>query len=347
MLAPLPIGERISRALLPKYVKRVRSKGKDYYYFDTGKLVDGKKVYVRLPALRSSDFGGSYAALMGHRTRNAGVTVDLMRVPKLVGLYEKSPAYRALKPASKKRYDIYLRKLERLLPTAPVVEITKGDMRKLVDGMADKPGAANAFLATASALFTWAIGNEYMAKNPCDGIPKFKMGEHQPWPPHILRAALKTDDDTIRLVAHLLYYTAQRIGDVLRMAWSDIYDDRVAVAQEKTEKKLRIRLHGALKVELAKHPRAGLLICVDAAGAPLKRDTVSKWLSEYTVELGHRCVPHGLRKNAVIALLEAGCPTGEIAAVSGQSLQMVEHYAKQRDQERLADAAILRWENKP
>jgi hypothetical protein len=55
-------------------------------------------------------------------------------------------------------------------------------------------------------------------------------------------------------------------------------------------------------------------------------------------------VPHGLRKNAVNALLEAGCSAAEAASISGQSLQMVEHYAKQRAQARLADAAVLKWQ---
>jgi hypothetical protein len=55
-------------------------------------------------------------------------------------------------------------------------------------------------------------------------------------------------------------------------------------------------------------------------------------------------VPHGLRKNAVIALLEAGCSSPETAAISGQSLRVVEHYAKERDQSLMADSAVLKWQ---
>jgi hypothetical protein len=51
-----------------------------------------------------------------------------------------------------------------------------------------------------------------------------------------------------------------------------------------------------------------------------------------------------LRKNAVNALLEVGCSVPETAAISGQSLRVVEHYAKERNQRKLASAAILRWE---
>ena len=62
--------------------------------------------------------------------------------------------------------------------------------------------------------------------------------------------------------------------------------------------------------------------------------------------LGLALVPHGLRKNAVIALLEAGCTVAETAAITGQTFNMVEQYARQVDQRRLGDAAILKFENK-
>jgi hypothetical protein len=56
-----------------------------------------------------------------------------------------------------------------------------------------------------------------------------------------------------------------------------------------------------------------------------------------------RLVFHGLRKSAVVFLLEAGCTDAETAAITGQSRDMVEHYAKQVNQQRLAAAAILKW----
>ena len=54
---------------------------------------------------------------------------------------------------------------------------------------------------------------------------------------------------------------------------------------------------------------------------------------------------HGLRKSAVVFLLEAGCTDAEVSAITGQSRQMVEHYAKQVNQKKLAAAAVLKWES--
>lgn len=57
-----------------------------------------------------------------------------------------------------------------------------------------------------------------------------------------------------------------------------------------------------------------------------------------------RLVFHGLRKSAVVMLLEAGCTDAEVSAITGQSRDMVEHYARAVNQRKLAAAAILKWE---
>ena len=54
---------------------------------------------------------------------------------------------------------------------------------------------------------------------------------------------------------------------------------------------------------------------------------------------------HGLRKSAVVMLLEAGCTDAEVSAITGQSRKMVEHYAQQVNRRRLAASGILKWEN--
>jgi integrase len=72
------------------------------------------------------------------------------------------------------------------------------------------------------------------------------VGEYEPWPEDVLAAALAADDDRVRLAVHLLLYTAQRIGDVVRMKWTDIRDGRIEVRQQKTGRALSIPLHARL-----------------------------------------------------------------------------------------------------
>jgi hypothetical protein len=57
-----------------------------------------------------------------------------------------------------------------------------------------------------------------------------------------------------------------------------------------------------------------------------------------------RTVFHGLRKNAVIMLLECGCTEKEVEKIVGMSPDMVEHYAKRVRARHLAIAAMKKLE---
>lgn len=336
-----------SRDSPPKHVRRVRSKGHTYYYFNTGKVENGKPVMTRMPNMSDPGFWGSYAALVGHRNRRpakAGLTI-----PELIDLFQKSDRYRnKLAVSTQENYDIYLRRLAALLPTAPAAEVTRGDMRRLIDRMAETPGAANLFLGTCSGLFKWAVEREHVPESPTRGIKLLEMGEHAPWPDAVLEAALKADNAQVRLLTHLLYFTALRFNDALSLTWGNIEDGMIIVRPQKLRKRdqvLHIPIHRDLAAELAKHPRSNVVISTNP-------NTGKKWgeqaarvvLQEFAAKYGARVVPHGLRKNAVIALLETGCSMAETASISGQTLQMVEHYAKQRNQARLAKSAVVKWE---
>jgi predicted transcriptional regulator len=58
----------------------------------------------------------------------------------------------------------------------------------------------------------------------------------------------------------------------------------------------------------------------------------------------HRIVFHGLRKNAVIMLLEVGCTEDEVGAIVGMSPAMVRHYAKEVRRHHLAINAMKKLE---
>lgn len=62
------------------------------------------------------------------------------------------------------------------------------------------------------------------------------------------------------------------------------------------------------------------------------------------VEIGHPgCSLHGLRKNATIELLEAGCTYEEIKAITGrETMAMIELYGKDIEKKRQETAAIAK-----
>lgn len=330
------------------HVKTVRSKGRLYYYFNTGVRNDkGTPIYKRLPDIKADHFGDVYAAFKAGRTKRESIDPTLT-IEAFIALFERSPKFARYAEGTKRVYTIHLRRLEANFPDAPAEEIDSTDIARLIASFGTNVGAANLALSVVGSLYKWGRkGKVIHGKcDPTDGLEHEKMGEHEPWPEHILESALMTDNARVKLATHLLFYTGQRIGDVCAMRWSDIRDGRLEVKQQKTGRELSIPLHAELAELLNKTPRRSLTILSTHDGKPITGNTIRLELQTYVKELFKlHIVPHGLRKNAVNAILEAGCSVAETSAVTGQSLQMVEHYAKKRNQKRLSSSAILQWEN--
>ena len=328
---------------ITKYVKRTKAKGRFYYYFDTGQSDEnGKRIWARLPDPKDRNFGAVYAAMLGHRSRRDNAPT-LLTATRLIELYQASAQFEKLKPSTQRLYRIYHAEFVDKLGPGPAQRIERKDVVLMLDAMAERPAAANMVLKTCSAAYAWARKRGHVTNNPFTDIEPMEGGEHSPWPEEILEAALACDDDRVRLAVHLLYYTAQRIGDVAAMRWRDIDGSRIVLTQDKTGKALEIPIHEKLAAELDRHPR-NLSTILGGEPTKYRLDRLRADIQAFCADMGAKVVPHGLRKNAVNALLESGCSAAETAAISGQSLGMVEHYAKRRSQSKLGKAAILKWE---
>jgi integrase len=334
---------------LPMYVHKKVSKGRTYYYFDTGQRDDkGNRLLSRLPDIRSHKWGAAYQAAKGQRTKKGPDTV-VKSFDWLVQLFERSHEFRALADNSKRHYTRYLadanEEFRKHGRSAPLALVTAEQVLTLRDKFGDQPGKANAIVRSIGALYHWAKkpGRRYVKENITAEIEPLEGGEHQPWPIGLVEEAL--GDPAMRLPVGLLYFTGQRIGDVVKMGRDNLAQGILAITQQKTGKKLRITVHQRLAEILeADAPKGEMLFLVNEHGKPLTDSGLRQRIQKWASERGHSVVPHGLRKNSVNALLEAGCSTAEVSAITGQSLQMIEHYAKERDNEHLGRAAILKFE---
>lgn len=319
------------------HVKHVPSKGRWYSYFNTGqKTADGQPIRKRLPDWGTPQFWDSYAAFKAAKTKREapGYTVA-----SLVDEYRKSPTFSKLAGSTQKNYANQLQKVVDVWGKFPVNELTPKHIRMALEGEGWGAGTRNMVVAVIGVIYKWGRRNERAVINPVQDIERAELGEHDPWPEHILEAALKADDDLTRLAVHLLYFTGQRIGDVCKLRWTDIRDDHIWVRQTKTGKEVEPPLTAELQAELARHPKSMGPIITGINEMGLRRR-----LQRYTRALGVETVPHGLRKNAVNALLEAGCTIAEVAAITGQTHQIVEKYAAKVNRRRLGKAAIVKLE---
>lgn len=323
-----------------KHVKFTRSKGKLYAYFNTGRKLNGKPVYLPLPQWGTTGFFDSYASYLGGRTKREQ---HVLTVKNLADRYMVSDDFKGRAAGTQKVYRVTINKILTEFADFPLDDVT----RKRVYAMLDEiPGAAsrNLYVAVLGVLFRYARQRELTENNPVKDIPKAKTGEHEPWPAELLIAALASDDDLVRLAVHLLYFSGQRIGDTVALRWSDVRSPHITLRQEKTDKALLIRMHKDLVAELDRTPKRGMTIIADENGRPVSIENVRKALQEFARDQGFAIVPHGLRKNAVNSLLRAGCTIPEVQAITGQGIEMVMHYAKQVDQGALSESAILKFE---
>lgn len=329
-----------------EHVKFVLSKGQYYGYFNTG-LKDKKRNPIRTPLGRfgSQGFYERYGAAKGHRTRKAN---PAMTMERLIDKYESSAEFKQHKPGTQKFYRAQLKHVREHFGDFPVGDVKRREVREVVNNrLGERNGTRNGFLALVGILHTYAESLDLVeGASPTKHIKKFGTGSHEPWPEHVLEAALTAEHDRTRLSTHLLYYTGMRIGDAVRLRWSDIREGWIYHTQQKTGKPMQIPVHSSLRAELERTPRRGINILTNEHGHPMTVQVIRIELKELAENLGEALVPHGLRKNAVNALLEQGSTIAEVQAITGQSFRMVEYYAKQINQRAMAESAILRFEKK-
>lgn len=326
-----------------EHVKTVFRNGKAYLYFNTGmKNERGNVIYTRLPDPKDHKFAASYAAAKGALTRRKNKTKE-RRIIDLVEAYQRSPKFTNRAESTRKLYSIYLRKFVEMAGNAPVTGIERRDIRAFLDKMGST-SVQQAALKVVRVLFVFAARNDWRDSDPTLHIEiDHESTPHKAWPDALLQEALQ--DPAIALPVALLYYTGQRIGDVVAMRWSDIRGDEISVVQDKTSLALTIALHRDLAALLAKEERGLTTILRKDNWEAFSEDGIRQRLQKWAKARGHKVVPHGLRKNAVNTLLEVGCTVAEVSSITGQSLQMVEHYARERDNRLLAKRAMTRWEN--
>jgi len=331
------------------YVHTKKAKGKTYYYFDTGQRDDsGRRLLIRLPDLKDARFPRAYQDARSYRTKSSAA-------PKtfewLVKLYERSPEFKRKSENTRRLYTRHLGYANENFRNAlgqswPLQVITAEHAIIIRDKFADKPGTANAILKSLGALYKWASrpGRHYVVGSIVAEIEPLEMGEHKPWPEWLIEEALV--DPAVRLPAALLYYLGQRIGDTVKLGRQNMARGLITLTQEKTGTTLAIAIHKRLaEIIESDVPKGQMVFLLAEKGTPVTesglRQRLQKWAKD---KHGQDIVPHGLRKNAVNALLEAGCSTAEVSAITGQDLKTIEHYAKERDREHLGRSAILKFE---
>jgi integrase len=315
------------------YLEFKTVKGRTYIYFRRG------KIRHRLPSdPDTEDFMREYWLLRsGRRKQNVKTTWG-----KLIEEFYRSPRFKEKSPGTKANYRRHCEDIREKNGDKDMSRFRRKDALRVQTALQDNWAKANERLSVLSLLCKLAVDLEWIDRNPVVDIPKLKGGEYEAWPEDMLRAyenhCSKHDLKTARIVYELAIGTGQRLGDCVKMKWSDFDGETIRVAQEKTGTHIWVSCPKRLRHFLNGLPREGSYILARNLSHPLGKRAVQKAIEDVRREIGamsgkDRLVPHGWRYTAAKELAEAGCSDSEIQAVTGhKTLSMVQKYRAQASQ---------------
>ncbi len=295
------------------------------------------------------EFWKEYADILNGKEKP--LRVSSRSFAALIANYHKSPRYKRLKPRTALDYDKYIKFFLSIMSDANPAKMQRKDVIRLRDANAEKPYFANYSLRVLRILMEHAVDLGWRETNPAKGVPEIKTDKvaREPWPRELLDVYRATCPigTRERLVMELCVGTGQRIGDVLEMRWSDIQDGSFVIKQNKTAKELWVPILPELQVALDAASRHSVFILTNERGT-------NRWSyrgASQAVRNVREAIKaldydiHSWRYNAACELLEAGCNDDLIAAVTGQSPAMVQHYTKKlRQRIRAVQAQRMRSE---
>jgi len=192
-------------------------------------------------------------------------------ISHVIDRYERSPDFAGLAPRSQSDYRKHLRFLQDKIGHLEPKNIERHHVIRWRDAWAAKsPHAANYRLRILKIVMERAIdfGLLPTGGNRAKGVSevKYEKQERFPWPGELVSEAREFADLRTRLLFELLLGTGQRIGDVLKMKWSDYDGEAISIRQGKTKACLWIPAPEMLLQALAGAPRRSVFILTNHAG---------------------------------------------------------------------------------
>lgn len=274
----------------------------------------------------------------------------------LIAAYRASSDFTKCAPRTKKDYTRFLAMVEAEFGTMPLAAVqdrrARGKFKAWRDRLAVSPRQADYAWGMLARVLAVAKDRGTISVNVCERGGRLYHADRAEviWLPEHIRAFGDVASEPLRFALVLALWTAQRQGDLIRLAWSQYDGTHIRLKQGKTKARVLLPVGAVLKVALdARRPdKAKGPILLNTRGKPWTGDGFrTSWgKASSAADLDDADVRfNDLRGTAVTRLALAGCTVPQIAAFTGHSLKDVErilaaHYMGGRFD--LAEQAILK-----
>lgn len=353
---------------LPEYVHPTRYKDKLYTAYrrgNTHQKIYGSAWVTRLNRFKAdSEWWANYARIhAGFEDEAANAAEEQRKKPVAYGSLawlidrylgdngnKPNPIFEKLSKTSQSDYRKHLRPLRELYGGRMWASLKTSWVVKLRDKHQKTPRTADYYTTLLRILGKLAIQLDIRKDNPAENVEliyKPKRG-YPPWNAYEMAWFEASDvKPQIKLSYYLALYTGQREEDVIRMRWNDIKDGWIHVIQEKTGEKVPVPIHDDLHPIIleAKKDRKGVFIVTKENGQPYSKEGWRTVWGRERAKTGLNHVKfHGLRKNASIALVEAGCDEQLARSITGhRTVQALQIYTAEVRQRIMARQAMDKW----
>lgn len=326
------------------------------------KLADGtKKTYYYAwrggPKVEADPNTEAFALECG-KLREAAAPKIVDTLETLIGTFkgpnEQNPDWLALAETTRRDHEYAFKLILKEWPQMPV-KLTqqrgmKAAIRKWHRGFASNPRKADKLLFSLSKLFSYAIANETIDKNPCAGIERLYTGSRREsvWTPAMIATFRAKAPAHLLLPFEIAVGTGQRQGDILALSPKDYDGHYLRFRQSKSGKRLKVKVHAKLKAMLDDLPKDKLRLCLNSRKRPWTKDGFKTSWGKECDRLGISGVTfHDLRGTFITDRRREGSSVEQIATISGHSTSEVKtvlerHYLA--DDQAMSDAVILRME---
>ena len=263
--------------------------------------------------------------------------------------YYKTPKYANIGHETARKYDAAIKYILEKIGDKSVTYLKRPHVIAMRDANHHRHRFANYLVQVTRIMMETAIDIGWVTENPAKKVKLLKSpyDGREPWTAELVEAFRGVADARSLLIFELCLATGQRISDVLDMQWSDYEDGFISVKQNKTRKKLAIPLTQRMRnildsiIRQGGNKRSNYIVYNNLHIGKLGYKAVQDKFLEYRKQIGaEKYDIHSLRYTAASEMKLAGCEIEEIAAVTGQTNEMVLHYTKAVRQKANAIKAI-------
>ncbi|MER8413914.1 tyrosine-type recombinase/integrase [Mesorhizobium sp. M1342] len=268
----------------------------------------------------------------------------------------RNPDFLALAETSQAAHLYAFKLIQKEWPSLPV-KLTQGkgmkaEIRQWHRSFSANPRKADKLLFSLSKVFSYAIADELIDKNPCTGITRLYEGSRKEflWSAEQIAIVREKLELHLLLPFEIALATGQRQGDILAMTSKQWDGKYLMFQQSKTGKKLKVLANARLKALLDPLPKDKMRVCLNSRRRPWTKDGFKtswrKAMSSEAIKIAG-VTYHDLRGTFICERARENSSIEDIARISGHSMaeikSVLEKHYLATDQG-LSDAVIDRME---